>query len=470
MTRGYLSGKWGDSKNDSFLSENRHISLLSLPMPENPPASRTLQLVSFPQGNLIGSWTGDYGVDALDFASDGTLLSVYENRVQRLEFNRQDGSFRYSPLGNVRVDTSSSISLDVSADRIAVGVRAENFIYVLNREGKELHRIGTGEGWEPGPWNPNIIGRPTAVTLTPAGDLWVAEETLTPKRVARYNRDGKFVEEFLGPPMYGGGGYLDPNLKRFYYRGMEFALDWEAGTSHLLNLNDHAYHANTPDEGTSTFAFTSIGRPVFHNGKRYLHDGLRIVRKPDDSAVWLPAFVAGYAQDNPFLFRKEIWNKHWGKMDLTGKFFVWCDRNGDGTYQVDEVELGDADSLPRMGGGSLGPGLSLWGTTYRWAPHRITAEGVPLFRIGDIQPFDYEKLAPHYRANYTVSGPRSAKPGYSGIRYVSSTGNLAQEGQPFVVKADGSILGGASPTQPSDYQPPIVGQVVSNAWSWTGGR
>ena len=59
-----------------------------------------------------------------------------------------------------------------------------------------------------------------------------------PASISRFSADGKFEKELLGPAEYGGGGFLDPDLKSFYYRSMHFALDWEKGTGRLKNLND----------------------------------------------------------------------------------------------------------------------------------------------------------------------------------------------------------------------------------------
>ena len=48
--------------------------------------------------------------------------------------------------------------------------------------------------------------------------------------VSVWTLDGKLVRDFYGPGRYGGGGTLDPRDRtRFYYDGMEFALDWRRG-------------------------------------------------------------------------------------------------------------------------------------------------------------------------------------------------------------------------------------------------
>ncbi|MCC5849460.1 MAG: hypothetical protein JJU29_15365 [Verrucomicrobia bacterium] len=470
MHRGYQGGKWGQGRDDSYLGENRHVALLTTESEQSTAPSHQLHWVNVTSKERLGHWIDDqYALRAMDFAPDGTLYTVADGRLNRTELNRQTGGWTHVPVGDLTFGADSHISLDVNEDRILVGDRTRNQILVLDREGRELKRIGTGDGREPGPWNPYVIGRPSAVAQAANGEIWVAEELFAPKRIARFSADGSHIEDFFGPSMYGGGGRLDPTLTRFFYRSKEFELDWETGESRLLNLNDRAYHPQTPDAGTHTFAFTSIGRPVFYRGNRYLTSGFTVVRKPDDSPVWRPAMVAGAAHESPFLLGKEVWNRHWAKLDLSDKFFVWIDHNDDGEYQVEEVQLMDRSELPRMRGPTRGNDLSIWGADFRWAPRGFTPGGNPIFDLNDVTPFDYAELAPHYNRNYTVSGPRSAKPGYGGFRYVSTEGNLAQEGQPFVVQADGTILGGPPPEEASDYVPPIVGQVVQTAWSWAGG-
>ncbi len=470
MEQGYQGGKWGVGKDDSFLAENRHVALLNVATEAAEAPKFKLHHVDLATGKEVASWVDDaYGFAAMDSAPDGQLYTIAEGRLNRTVLDPASGKARHEPISDLRFDPKDLASLDVSSDRIAVGDRARNRVVVLDRAGKTLHVVGTGKGREPGPWDPYTIGRPSAVALAANGDLWVAEELFAPKRVARFSKDGKFIEDFLGPPMYGGGGRLDPDLKHFYYRSMEFELDWAKGTSRLKNLNDRAYHPNTPVPEQHTFAFTNIGKPIHRKDTRYLVGGNVVVRKPDASAVWLPAVVFGAAHESAFLFGKDVWNRHWGKFDLSEKIFVWCDLNGDGQYQIEEVELADKASLPPMAGGTFGPDLSLWGKTFRWSPRSFTDKGVPVFALADVRPFDYEKLAPHYNRNYTLSGPRSAKPGYAGIRYVTSDGYLAQEGQPFVVRPDGTILGGPPPQAASDYVPTIVGKVVQTAWSWAGG-
>lgn len=154
--------------------------------------------------------------------------------------------------------------------------------------------------------------------------------------------------------------------------------------------------------------------------------------------------------------------------DHAGKLFIWCDHNDDGKYQVEEVELFDAASKPDLLRGlTVAPDLSLWGNHWRVKPSQITAAGVPVYRAADFTPFHYDAL--HYSRNYTLGGPKSAKPGYSGFKYVSTDGALYQEGQPFVVLRDGTIKGGMPETKPSDYVPLIDGLVPQTTFQVCGG-
>ena len=55
-----------------------------------------------------------------------------------------------------------------------------------------------------------------------------------------------------------------------------------------------------------------------------------------------PVMVFGWANKSNFLTAPEkAWHKHWRGVKLVGKYFVWLDKNADGKYQIDEVELFD---------------------------------------------------------------------------------------------------------------------------------
>ena len=467
---GYKAGKWGSSKDDAHLGETANLMLLSSPLQDDSLPSHTLVAVNFLNGKKTQQWSSsDFNMQAFDFATDGTLISVANGRINRSMLDRTTGSIRHEPLNDMAFDSKGRFSLDVSHDRILLGDRQRKKLLLFDRKGTLIKEIGEGHGRKPGPWNPYVIHKASAVALSGNGDLWLAEASFAPKRIGRFDQNGNHIRDYLGNPMYGGGGRLDPDLKRFFYRGMEFELDWNNGTSRLKNHNDVVYAPKTLDPGASSFSFTTMGRPHFVDGRRYLVSGLRVVRKPDDSPVWIPAMKAGYAHESPFLLKKDVWNRQWGKQNLSGQFYVWCDLNGDGDFQVEEVEMLPVSALPsNISADAVGPGLSFWGKNIRWKPRSFTSAGVPVYKLEDITPFDIDTLHPHYPKGFTVSGPTSAKPSFGGFRWVTSSGRLITEAQPFVVKEDGTLLGGAAP-EVSDFIPSFAGEKVETAWSWTGG-
>ncbi len=460
---GFRHGKWGKSQDDAFEVETDAVALLRLAGERVIPPSHLFE-VRDGDGKVLKTFRGnEYDIAAMDTAPDGTLYCVSDKGLCKAEV-RDDG-VALTVLNDKEL--AEPMSIDVTGETIAVGDRARHAVVLFDRDGTLRRTLGDRGPRKPGPWDPQVVHKPSSVALDARGNLWLAEESFAPKRVAVYDAEGKCIREFFGPPMYGGGGYLDPNLKRFYYRSAEYALDWEAGTSRLKNLNDTLRSPGSPAKEGNSFAYTGIGRPIDYKGRRYIV-GSGVICKLE-GPTWTPCTVWGSANNSVFLLGKDAWNKHWAKFDLVGKRFIWCDRNDDGDYQIDEVELFDADELPgRWRGMAFGPGFGLWGSELRAAPSAWTPGGVPIYTKEDFKPFDYTKLAPHYPRNYTRGGPRSAKPGYFGFKYVCEDGSMIQEGQPFIVQADGTILGGAPP-EPSAYIPPIEGLIQSQPWKFAGG-
>jgi hypothetical protein len=95
---------------------------------------------------------------------------------------------------------------------------------------------------------------------------------------------------------------------------------------------------------------------------------------------------------------------------------------------------------------------------------------VPIYESKAIRPFDYSELAPVYRASFTTGrgGTANAKPNYGGASIVTHSGSLALEGQPYVVRPDGTLKGGPVAAEPSDYIPPIAGLIMDQPLHFVG--
>ncbi len=487
---GMEAGRWGvpPKSADALRSDCADVALLRL-REERPPASEmVLQIRDASTGDLIIETKDDSAaMTKLAFDAKGGLTSIVGNRLCRSVLPTKSGSpVLHSPLAAAK-EFPKPTCLAVSADggTIAVGDSDADTVFLFDGQGNPRGKIGGIGPRKRGPWNPETVDQPCAVAIDRNAKIWVCEKTYSPKRITRYSAEGKFEREFLGPPHYGGGGWLDPNLKSFWYEGAEYEVDFTAGTSRLKNLADVQGDPATPAPDRTSYSYTKVGRPVYRDGHRYIvgdpgaqyiGDGFVVCLYDNGATTWRPAAVMGSAQDSEFLTREDKpWSSHWLRQDLAKSSFIWCDLNGDGEYQVDEVQLfknaevTGSDKCPFGGaywGSFSGDDLTFWGTAARLAPTRFTDKGVPVFEKEKIQPFDYSKLAPVYTGNILAN--QTAKTGYGAASLVARDGSLVLEGQPWRVLPDLTIAGGPVTEKPSDFTPRIVGGILDNPLSFVG--
>lgn len=278
---------------------------------------------------------------------------------------------------------------------------ASHQVKVFSRSGKFLRAIGKPGAPASGAYDPLHMNNPNGITLDTQGRLWVTEADSYPRRVAVWSDQGELVRAFYGPSEYGGGGVLDPlDANRFYYRGMEFALDWKAGRDDLKRVfarpdplldvragyGGH-YMPDTPlypsarpgaryftscynhnPTGGDPTAFVwlddgKVARLVAGAGSAY---GWAVLRTPEFRAVWPEGTKPD--DDNPKP------GQH--------AFFIWSDANGDGRPQSAEVRM-----IPLQAGGvTVMNDLSLLvsrfnDTTARFSPLAVDAHGAPAYDL-----------------------------------------------------------------------------------------
>jgi hypothetical protein len=233
------------------------------------------------------------------------------------------------------------------------------------------------------------------------GQIWVTEHDYLPKRVSVWSQDGDLVNAFYGPGKYGGGGALDsvdPSL--FYYadeaRGsLEFALDWNKGTSKLKRV---LYRAD-PDFPLP-FRAAAPERSLYYKGQRYFTNCYNTNPVAGHSTAFLfhdrdgvaqPAAAMGMANSWEVLKAEaflHLWpdgtdpqskdiHGHGGKSQV---FFAWSDLNADARVQPEEVWMERAV----CGGVTVLDDLSfcvarLNDRAVRFAPARFTEAGVPIY-------------------------------------------------------------------------------------------
>lgn len=402
-----------------------------------------------------------------DVAGDGSLYGITDKALVKIDVA---GGWN---MTTVKDGLSDPIAMSVLGGQFAVIERENKAIRLFDASGRVAATIGNRGGYQRGLYDPSVLGRPTDVARSPDGTVWMVEEAYHPKRIAQFAGDGRHLQDQWGPPEYGGGGYLDPNLQSFYYRGMEFGIDFAKGTWNLRAFNDRYGSQETPTSDEGSFSYTHVGRPIVLNGRKYAvgdPGGGAIISLLENNA-WRPAVVMGMAQGNRFLVGRDQWRAHWLAQNLKGKGFIWCDHNGDGLYQVEEVELFEPRVKRFLGGaywGSrMGRDLTLFTGSLRLAPSRFTDRGVPIYESNRIQPVDHAQLSSVYMGNLIVGG--LAKRDYGGASMVAADGSLVLEGQPYRIGPDLKLVGG-EPLSPkrTDYSPRIQGLVMDNPLGFVG--
>lgn len=333
----------------------------------------------------------------LAFDAAGRLLAISGKKVLRFRLRGAD-------LGMPEEITSAledpqQLTLDADGNLYISDLGASHQVKVFGADGRKAGSIGAA--WRPsvGPYDPNRLTHPDGVTISSDGHLWVAENDHQPKRISVWTLDGRLVNAFYGPPQYGGGGALDPRDKsRFYFNGMEFKLDWEKGTSRLVNL---FYRAGSNDWAAPRGHATD-GAPeqaIYANGRQYLSNSFNSNPTNGSQAVFVWELrdgvavpVAAVGQASAWeLLKDDAFKGAWPeKIDPRGDpwrnpvMFSWVDLNDDHKVQVEELTL----VRGRTGGCVVHPDLTvLTSMGQRIVPGGFTPKGAPLYDVRRAEPY-----------------------------------------------------------------------------------
>jgi sugar lactone lactonase YvrE len=327
------------------------------------------------------------------FDASGNLLVLSGKRLLRFHAPtaRQLGSPEV--VVSDHLEDPSGLAIDSDGTLYISDHGSSNQVKVFTAAGKFLRAIGHAGPSQAGPYDALHMNHPHGITIDSNHHLWVAEEDFQPKRVSVWTLDGALVKAFYGPTEYGGGGSIDPKDKSlFYYHGMQFKLDWTAGTNTLTSV---LYR-----EDNDPFPLPKYAEPdtaVYANGRRYFENtyleqptngsGIAMIYL-DHDGVLHPVAALGRVSDWSLLADSRFQPLLPANANPTSRqpndqmIFTWSDINNDGKVDPAEVTI-----LKGVSGGiTVMPDLSVVdsfvdGNARRYAPVRFTPTGVPVYDL-----------------------------------------------------------------------------------------
>ena len=358
-------------------------------------------------GAILGSITV-HDPRGLAFDTAGRLLALSEHRLLRFAaFGDASGvkpAQAPAPQSIIEsgLEDPVGITLDTSGNIYISDRGNSNQVKVFKPNGQPLRTIGHPGPSVAGPYDPLHMNNPRGLTIDSNHRLWVAEEDFQPKRISVWNLDdsstSQLVKAFYGPSEYGGGGSLDPRDKSlFYYHGMEFKLDWQTGTS---KINSVLYRPSA--NSLQSLRYIDPVNVLYSNGHRYFTNSFLgyTVGGPsigvlylDEGGVVHPVAAFGKANDWPLFQDPSFRASLPPGADLSSRMpnqtyqFSWTDLNHDGNVEPSEVTFVrqttgtitiEADSK------ASGPVIldsNVAGQAVRYAPVKVTAEGIPTYDL-----------------------------------------------------------------------------------------
>jgi hypothetical protein len=276
--------------------------------------------------------------------------------------------------------TPQALAIDKAGNfYIYDGAPDRKTIRVYNPAGKMIRNIGKPGGYRAGAWDPMRLNEIYGLAIDKNEQLWAVDGTWPwPRRIGLFSIDGTWKKDFLGNTPYGGGGVLDPyDKRRLFFGPMEFELNWETGHTRLKNLT---WLGQTPPGEV----------PIMIDGRLYLTtrntldkvcDKIAIVYRYEKDHSILAAAM-GKADNFTPLTQNGI-QAALGVKSLRETDFLWCDLNGDGQVQANEVTL-----LPRTGNMYAGDtftnfnrDLGIQCGKRRYEVKQFLPSGVPVYEV-----------------------------------------------------------------------------------------
>ena len=304
------------------------------------------------------------------FDATGQLLVIAGTTLERFPLNSEYPI----PVISEGLEDPRHVAIDASGNVLITDRGAAHQVKMFSPEWKLIKTIGKPGAPSIGPYDPLHLNNPNGVAVDSQGRIWVAEADNFPRRVSLWSAKGELLRAYYGPTEYGGGGTLDPvDSSRFYYKGLEFKLDWQTGTDQLVRVfsrPEPLLHAHYGHYSPDTPLYPDVGHVsnvpgqpsarhvgnVPHKGRRYFTSCYtHTPTNGDDVAfVWLDdekqaSLVAALGNAHSWhVLREPEFRSFWPSGSKPEEdnpkpeslaTFTWTDANNDGRPQPAEVRF-----------------------------------------------------------------------------------------------------------------------------------
>lgn len=260
-------------------------------------------------------------------------IVLSQNRLSRLDANGAMTPFSTTAFADAYGLTSDS------KGNVYLSVRGnDQNVKVLSPQGKLLREIGA-KGGRPavGAYNANGMRNPAAIAIDSQNRLWVAEETMNPKRTSVWDADsGKLLKDLVGTTTYAGAGSINP---------FDPTMAFSDNTVYRINLQTGAWNPvysvgkREADNDLFPLRLDSRSRIINRNGNTYVYTADRTgsVRcSVLHNGQWrAAAFVGTVRKENDSEVNTNFTHPY--LEDHVGEIVTWADSSGDGLVQPDEL-------------------------------------------------------------------------------------------------------------------------------------
>ena len=294
------------------------------------------------------------------FDAQGRLLVLSGNRLLRYSTAALPALHQMEIVIATGLDDPRHVITDAAGNFLITDRGSSHQVKIFSPAGEPMRVIGKPGIPATGSYEPLHLNNPNGLALDSQGRLWIAEADNQPRRVSVWSPKGEFVRAFYGPTEYGGGGVLDPqDATRFFYKGLEFRLDWKRGSDELVRvfyrpdplLEGHygPYSPDTPlypaaQKGTRYFTSCFTHTPTGGDHVKFIwRDGeknARLVSALGSAHSWPILRTSEFRPLWPEGTKPEEENPSSAQLAT----FAWSDANDDSLPQPGEVHFAKISS------------------------------------------------------------------------------------------------------------------------------